>query len=447
MDRRRRQWGDGCRGHSGVVLPPRPQSWVEAGRTSHFVVVPASDTKEMEAWFSLGFGKQHIHALREPVWREFVPTLTPGLNRPPRNTRRFSRCSPSWTSHCPAHQAGSAVFSRQPIPTLEEALADLEEDFDNPSFATFVAERDGHVIGAAIGCSLELSPGHTPLMRPRSAGFLGYAAVLPGARGLGAGRALGETVMCWSRDEGYEWVATDWRSTNLNANRSWLALGFKPQFSPAPPRDRLGAGGLDNRASDSMGFRSCRFRDSQRFCQPRYWRHREQVFLEPAVRSGDQPQQALDLRRWTGDEAERLIDLDRVLADVRGSNVRGENGRRPARPTNARGPPAPCRPDPHKPPGRGRRSRRSAARLQPACLRPRLPPRAGRWRRPARSSEVIGRRAALGEPPRRVPRIAALATDDMREGLAHGPLAVSRITIQVRLFQTSQQTVEVPARR
>jgi len=37
-------------------------------------------------------------------------------------------------------------------------------------------------------------------------------------------------VMCWSRDEGYEWVATDWRSTNLLANRNWTALGFKPSF-------------------------------------------------------------------------------------------------------------------------------------------------------------------------------------------------------------------------
>lgn len=68
------------------------------------------------------------------------------------------------------------------------------------------------------------------MMRPRSAGFLGFAAVLPDGRGLGVGRALGETVIAWSRDEGYECVATDWRSTNLQANRSWLALGFKPAF-------------------------------------------------------------------------------------------------------------------------------------------------------------------------------------------------------------------------
>ncbi|MEX2547939.1 MAG: GNAT family N-acetyltransferase [Chloroflexota bacterium] len=203
--------------------------WFDEGRTSHFVVVPASDAREIEAWFSLGFGRQQVHALREPVWREFVPSLAEGLS-----VRRATRADFPVLAELdvalPTHQTGSAVFSRLPIPTIEESLADLEADFDNPSYATFVAEHSGRVIGAAIGCSLELSPGHTPIMRPRSAGFLGFAAVLPGGRGLGAGRALGETVMCWSRDEGYEWVATDWRSTNLLASRTWTALGFKPTF-------------------------------------------------------------------------------------------------------------------------------------------------------------------------------------------------------------------------
>jgi GNAT superfamily N-acetyltransferase len=203
--------------------------WVEEERTNHYVVVPASDVQELDAWFSLGFGKQQVHALREPVWREFVPTLKDGLS-----VRRAERSDLPVLAELdvalPRHSTGTPIFSRVPLPTVEEALADLESDFDDPKYATFVAEYENAVIGAAIGCSLEVSGGHTPLMRPRSSGFLGFASVLPNARGLGAGRALGETVMCWSRDEGYEWMATDWRSTNLEANRSWLALQFKPSF-------------------------------------------------------------------------------------------------------------------------------------------------------------------------------------------------------------------------
>ena len=68
------------------------------------------------------------------------------------------------------------------------------------------------------------------MMKPVSAALLGYAATLPDARGLGAAHALTEAYMAWARDEGYEWLVTDWRSTNLEANRTWRAMGFRPHF-------------------------------------------------------------------------------------------------------------------------------------------------------------------------------------------------------------------------
>ncbi len=68
-------------------------------------------------------------------------------------------------------------------------------------------------------------------MKPSNAAMLGYAATLPDARGLGAGRALTDVFMAWARDEGYEWLVTDWRATNLEANRTWRAMGFKPMWN------------------------------------------------------------------------------------------------------------------------------------------------------------------------------------------------------------------------
>lgn len=93
-----------------------------------------------------------------------------------------------------------------------------------------MVEHRGRIVGTATACSIEVSHGHTRMMRPRRCGFLGFAAVLPEAQGLGVGRALGEAVLGWSRDEGYDWVATDWRSTNLEADRTWRAMGFRPTF-------------------------------------------------------------------------------------------------------------------------------------------------------------------------------------------------------------------------
>jgi len=130
----------------------------------------------------------------------------------------------------PEHQARSPVFSRIPIPSLSEIEGDLEGDLDDPRYVNFLAERDGRAVGVATACSLELSSGNNSLIRPERAGFLGLAAVLPEARGLGAGRVLGETVIAWARDAGYPWVATDWRATNLEASRTWPRLGFEPTF-------------------------------------------------------------------------------------------------------------------------------------------------------------------------------------------------------------------------
>jgi GNAT superfamily N-acetyltransferase len=202
------------------------QRWVDEGRTAHYVVVPAHDAALVDAWFRLGFGQQHAHGLRE----------VPEQPLPARGVR-IRRAVPTDISALaalevalPAHQGGSPVFSSGGIPTLDEAAAELRESFDDERFATFVAEVDGTVVGSAVGCALELSNGHTPLMRPPRAGFLGFAAVLPEARGRGVGRALGEAVIGWVTEAGFTSVATDWRVTNLLSSRTWPRLGFRPSF-------------------------------------------------------------------------------------------------------------------------------------------------------------------------------------------------------------------------
>jgi GNAT superfamily N-acetyltransferase len=202
-------------------------AWAADGGEAHYVLVPASDAALVDAWFRLGFGQQHVHAIRE------VPSSPPAL--PPQVlVRRATRADIPVLAELdlalPAHQGLSPVFSAGDVPTYEEAVTDLEGSFDDEGFAYFVAERDGRVVGSAVGCPLEKSSGHTGLARPDHAGFLGFAAVLPEARGLGAGRALGEAVLEWCRVEGFTSVVTDWRSTNLLSSRTWPRLGFRPTF-------------------------------------------------------------------------------------------------------------------------------------------------------------------------------------------------------------------------
>ena len=121
----------------------------------------------------------------------------------------------------PQHQALAPTFSAGDVPTLEEAVREWEESFAERGYYYVVAEHEGRVVGAAVGCALEKCSTHLGLTRPDHAGFLGFAAVLPEARGLGAGRALGEAVQAWMAAEGFTSDVTDWRATNLLSSRTW----------------------------------------------------------------------------------------------------------------------------------------------------------------------------------------------------------------------------------
>ncbi len=203
--------------------------WVAAGRKNHHVLVPASDTDLVDAWFTLDFGQQHIHALREnpPATFGVVPRSELVI-RPP--TREDIPALAELELVLPRHSPLSPLFSPVPIQPVEEVIAEIEGDWGTPDFTWFVAEHQGQVVGEAVGCALTKSSTNAGLMRPEGASFLGYAAVFPEARGLGAGRALGESYLAWSRDAGFAVAFTDWRSTNLEADRTWRSIGFRPIF-------------------------------------------------------------------------------------------------------------------------------------------------------------------------------------------------------------------------
>jgi ribosomal protein S18 acetylase RimI-like enzyme len=201
--------------------------WVEEGRTAHYVLVPAHDAAVLRAWCRLGFGEQQAHAVR-PVPRSAPPVPSHLTVRPAR--REDVRALARLDLELPAHQGRSPVFSAGEVPSLEEAVADWEEDLDDEDLAVFVAERDGEVVGSAVGCPVARSGAHAGLARPDHAALLSFAAVLPATRGLGAGRALGEAVLTWAASRGFDCVATDWRTTNLLSSRAWPALGFEETF-------------------------------------------------------------------------------------------------------------------------------------------------------------------------------------------------------------------------
>jgi len=202
------------------------QRWVDEGLTAHYVLVPASDAGLISAWFRLGFGHQHSHGLLSLS----SSAVRGGADGVRRAERRDIQALAKLDQALPNHQTKSPTFSAGMPQSLQEYEAEWEKDFDDPTYTVFVAERDGEVIGSAIATALETSRSHTGPARPDHAGFLGFAAVAPHARGLGAGRALGEAVIGWAAETRFDCVVTDWRATNLLSSRAWPALGFKESF-------------------------------------------------------------------------------------------------------------------------------------------------------------------------------------------------------------------------
>lgn len=203
--------------------------WVEEGATSHYALVPATDGALVDAWFRVGFGQQQVHAIRAAAARG--DTGQPGRGVLIRRAER--RDVPTLGRLgvvIGEHQVRSPIFWRVGPQSLEDATREWEEGFDDPQFTTLVAELDGVVVGATVCCGIEESPEHQGIVQPANAGFLWFATVMPEARGLGVGRALGEAVLLWARDAGHPTVVTDWRETNLLASRTWPRLGFRPTF-------------------------------------------------------------------------------------------------------------------------------------------------------------------------------------------------------------------------
>jgi len=190
-------------------------AWVEAGYVAHYVVVPADDTEQLEAWFALGFGKQQCYAALELGPR-------PAATVPGGFTIRF--CKPDDFEASLAlgdliREAHSAppVWSGVPPRPPDELRRLWTEAFAEESDTSFLAVREGEVIG-----EFSMVPGDDGEI------YLGYAVVRPDARGIGAGLALTEAALGWAHEQDFRRCTTDWRTANPLASRFWPSRGFVP---------------------------------------------------------------------------------------------------------------------------------------------------------------------------------------------------------------------------
>ncbi|TMK93387.1 MAG: GNAT family N-acetyltransferase [Actinobacteria bacterium] len=233
-------WGGGnvwvgLAGHAGEdaeiardLYAVAAERWVDAGRSRHYVMAPASERELLESWYRLSFGQQHAHGIsevRDEPWPESVRETEP------RDVDGVLELAPLIRRQ---HAAAPVFSARRYVERSEEMRAVVEEEIADDEVGTLVAEVEGRIVGGFVVAPVERSGnvvhGHGSLARPERSCYLAWAATLPEARGSGAGVALTQASFAWARRAGYETMVTDWRVTNLLASRFWPRRGFRTTF-------------------------------------------------------------------------------------------------------------------------------------------------------------------------------------------------------------------------
>jgi GNAT superfamily N-acetyltransferase len=195
---------------------------LERGVIDHVVHVPIGDPATEAAWVALGFGRVNAVAVRD---------LAP-LERPPVSDVEVRVATPEeldivdWLVDEEAvFHAGSPMFRPyRRDETADAVRAELATELASDDHAFLIARRDGHDVGVvSVGPAVG-----SPLYVPDGAAYIAATAVLPKARGSGAGAALVDAAFAWARDHGHLAACLHFTTANATSTSFWTGAGFTP---------------------------------------------------------------------------------------------------------------------------------------------------------------------------------------------------------------------------
>jgi GNAT superfamily N-acetyltransferase len=196
-------------------------AWLAAGCFSHYVWLPAGDTQAVDAWFSLNFGRETVHAVRETSTAVPVGVGDAVVIRRagPEDVDEITELTlANWRYH-----TGSPVF----LPFLPDVEQELRKEpselLADPTSATWLAYRDGHAVGVVI-----MTPSHQGMGVPARCVELYHGYTDTAARGGGVATALLSEAMSWARKTGYQYCELKFFSANVLGSRFWVGSGFRP---------------------------------------------------------------------------------------------------------------------------------------------------------------------------------------------------------------------------
>lgn len=207
-------------------------AWLRMGAFDHYVMMPANDAEGLETWFTLSFGKEQAHAVLSLADLTIETVDVPGVRIRRATEGDRDAFVEEMSPILRRHMAGPPVWGA----ALPEDMMAIREGFvemlTDETAHIWIAEEfaDGRA-GRMLGYQLyyPASPADDNLTIPISdrTVLLEVAATRAEARGRGIGRALTAAGLADAAAGGYRVCVTDWRTTNIEANRFWPRLGFQ----------------------------------------------------------------------------------------------------------------------------------------------------------------------------------------------------------------------------
>ena len=203
-----------------AAVAPR---WLAAGCFSHAIHLPGADREALQAWFALGFGRQHTRGLRDtaPVAGVRAPAGVEVHEAGEEDIEPLTRMERGLALHHAASPVFALVFSDDPEQWRRQAAQVLSD----PAYRCLLALRDGDTLGMFV-----LSPvrPYALMVTPDGAAHITSAYTETLSRGSGVGALLLETALARARDDGAVHCTVSWWPANLSAARFWEGNGFRP---------------------------------------------------------------------------------------------------------------------------------------------------------------------------------------------------------------------------
>lgn len=203
--------------------------WVQRGIFTHFALMPAGDQAFLNGWHSLSFGIEQTHALLDMTRFDMPkPVLEQGVT--------IRRATPE-DADTLRGLADILWLHLTQAPVWAVSLPENEEK-RREGYAKLLTEENtrvwlAFVEGKPAGLQT-FSPepmSAEDLITPENCLYFGVAAMREEYRSRGIAKALFYHGMQEGLAQGYKVAETDWRTTNLLANRAWQTVGFKAVLS------------------------------------------------------------------------------------------------------------------------------------------------------------------------------------------------------------------------